>query len=342
MVHYLGRRGLQDMGRDEQNKLLFWYLNCALWGRYSGSTESIIDKDLKILENGNLATGLDDLITELHLWHGDLTILPDHFSGWSLGARFYPLLYLLTRTQDARDWGTGMPLKADLLGRMSRLEVHHIFPKAQLYKKGYQRAEVNALSNFCFLTKTTNLRISDELPQSYFPAVEAAHPGTLHSQWIPRDETRWDIDNYPDFLKERRKLLADAANAFITTLLPSPAFSACSSPCIEAPIPSAAPQAPGGIVSQEEEAALVELNAWMIEHGFPAGTFNHEVIDQNSGQPVVILDLAWPDGIQQGFSQPVAVLLDEENATLKLANEYGFRYVTGVGEFKRYVGETME
>jgi hypothetical protein len=149
----------------------------------------------------------------------------------------------------------------------------------------------------------------------------------------------WDRDNYLDFLKERRKLLADAANAFISTLLPSPAFSACSSRCKESPTLSSTPQAPGGIVSQEEEAALVALNTWMLEQGFPGGNFNHEVIDQNTGQPAVILDLAWPDGIQKGFSQPVAVLLDEESATLKMANEYGFRYFSGVGEFREYVGK---
>ena len=41
-------------------------------------------------------------------------------------------------------WGTGLPLKASLLGKMSRLEVHHIFPKAKLYKREYRRPEVNA------------------------------------------------------------------------------------------------------------------------------------------------------------------------------------------------------
>ena len=114
-----------------------------------------------------------------------LRVEPGHFTGWSLGARFYPVLYLLTRMGEARDWGTGLPLKASLLGKMSRLEVHHIFPKAQLYKRKYKRPEVNALANFCFLTKDTNLDISDRLPEEYFPEVEEAHPGALASQWIP-------------------------------------------------------------------------------------------------------------------------------------------------------------
>ncbi len=88
---------------------------------------------------------------------------------------------------EARDWGTGIPLKANLPGKMSRLEVHHIFPKAQLYSRGFKRAEVNALANFCFLTKETNLEIGDRLPEEYVPKIEERHPGALASQGIPAD-----------------------------------------------------------------------------------------------------------------------------------------------------------
>ena len=76
---------------------------------------------------------LDKLLEQLRLWHGGLRAEPGHFTGWSLGARFYPVLYLLTRMGEAKDWGAGLALKASLLGKMSRLQVHHIFPKAQLY-----------------------------------------------------------------------------------------------------------------------------------------------------------------------------------------------------------------
>jgi hypothetical protein len=146
----------------------------------------------------------------LRLWHGGLSVEPGHFTGWSLSARFYPVLYLLTRMGEARDWGTGLPLKANMLGKMRRLEVHHIFPKAQLYqyRQRYKRAEVNALANFCFLTKDTNLVISDRFPEEYFPEIEANHPGALASQWISHDPALWKIENFRDFLEARKALLA--------------------------------------------------------------------------------------------------------------------------------------
>ena len=126
-------------------------------------------------------------------WSGQATGTAETLAWWAPGrarplhwlepgARFYPVLYLLTRMGESRDWGSGLALKANLLGKMSRLEVHHIFPKAQLYKKDYRRPEVNALANFCFLTKDTNLDISDRCPEEYFLEVQENHPGALESQ----------------------------------------------------------------------------------------------------------------------------------------------------------------
>ena len=58
------------------------------------------------------------------------------------------------------------------------------FPKARLYKHParYTRAEVNAVANYCFLTKSANLATRDRLPEEYFSEVESQHPGALASQ----------------------------------------------------------------------------------------------------------------------------------------------------------------
>jgi hypothetical protein len=64
---------------------------------------------------------VDKLLEQLRLWRGGLRVEAGHFTGWSLGALLSRAL-LLTRMGQARDWGTGLPLKAGLLGKMSRLE----------------------------------------------------------------------------------------------------------------------------------------------------------------------------------------------------------------------------
>src|SRR5258705_5437721 len=121
---------------------------------------------------------------------------------------------MLTRAGRAQDWGTGIELSAHLLGHLSRLQVHHVFPKAMLYKHGYKKSEVNAIANFTFLTQETNLRVSDRDPAVYLEEFVARFPGAVESHWIPTDRTLWRVGNYPAFLTARPQLLAKAANQF--------------------------------------------------------------------------------------------------------------------------------
>ncbi len=332
MVRYLDlRSGALDA--KERDKLLFWFAQAGMWGRFSGSTESYIDQDLAALEGSD--GGLDKLLEQLRLWHGGLRSEPGHFTGWSLGARFYPVLYLLTRMGESKDWGTGLPLKSSMLGKMSKLEVHHIFPKARLYEIGHNRPEVNALANFCFLTKDTNLDISDEFPEVYFPEIEKNHPGALASQWIPLDQALWKIERYRDFLEARRELLAAETNKRMAELLhgdlqwleggAKPAASAPEVGIIHA------------VASEREDEELRALNDWMQAHGLPGGVLAFDFADEVSGEQKAMFDMAWPNGIQEKLTQPVALLLNGNTETVALASRAGFRCFTMIGPFKEYV-----
>lgn len=331
MVRYLDQRN-GTLDAAERDKLLFWFAQAGMWGRFSGSTESYIDQDLAMLEGDG--DSLEKLLEQLRLWHGGLRTEAGHFMGWSLGARFYPVLYMLTRMGDARDWGTGLALKANLLGKLSRLEVHHIYPKAQLYKLKHKRPEVNALGNFCFQTKDTNLKISDRLPEEYFPEIEKRHPGALASQWIPMDPRLWKIQNYREFLAARRELLAAEANKRMADLLHG------DTRWLEGPIKPIAAEKPtivGGVTSEAEEADLESLNDWVEAQGLPRGHVGYDYTDPETGEQRAVFDLAWPDGLQEGLSQPVAVLLNEGNETLSFASSAGFRCFTEIDAFKTYL-----
>ncbi|MDY0104557.1 MAG: DUF262 domain-containing protein [Lentimicrobium sp.] len=328
MVRYLENLngGFNEKNRD---KLLFWYAQAGMWGRFSGSTESFIDKDLNALEASD--NNIDNLIEQLRLWHGGLRVEAGHFTGWSLGARFYPVLYMLTRMGEARDWGTGIPLKANMLGKMSKLEVHHIFPKAKLYDKQYSRSQVNALANFCFLTKETNLNISASYPEVYFEEIETKHPGALASQWIPMDKNLWKIENYLDFLNERQALLAEETNKRMAELLHG------EGQWLEGPAPAPMQMINGGITTESEEKEIEALIEWISEKKLPDGILLYDFSDPETGQQKAIFDLAWPNGIQEELSQPVAVLLNESNEILSIANNAGFRCFTSVKDFKQYI-----
>ena len=335
MARYLDDRGGKLADFKETNKLLYWYVHSFLWGRYAGSTESVLNQDLEIIENGG--NHLDGLIGQLRQNRGDLRLQSEDFLGWSKGARFYPLLYMLTRVCGAKDWESGTDLTSHLLGKLSGLQVHHIFPKALLYKHGYKRPDVNAIANFTFLTQETNLSVSDQDPAKYLSKYEKKHPGVLESHWIPNHRKLWKVENYKDFLAARRELLAKAANDFLDSLM---AAKKGEEKAVPVSIGALA-EIPGGAGSEEEEQLLVETNAWVVETGLPEGELMFELTDEESGEPLAILDLAWPDGLQEGYSQPVALLIDEDEAIEEAANRAGYRFFTNVDEFRNYVREQI-
>ena len=77
---------------------------------------------------------------------------------------------------------------------------------------------VNALANYAFLTKDTNIEISDREPVDYMPAYQAKCPGAIETHWIPMNPELWKVENYEEFLKQRRILLAKAANELLGSL----------------------------------------------------------------------------------------------------------------------------
>ena len=340
MVRYLDRKQ-GTLSEKERDKMLFWFAQAGMWGRYSGSTEAKLDRDLAVLEESG--GNLEALLEEMKSWHGELRIEPEHFTPWGLGTRFYPVLYLLTRIGESRDWGNGLPLRANLLGKMSQLEVHHIFPKARLYKCGLRLSHVHSLANYCFLTKGTNLSIGDRLPEEYFAEIEERHPGALASQWIPGDRNLWEIENYFYFLAARRELLAREANHQFMQLLHGDTERLGTSAAATSADPVAADpvvttEVPlGGISTEVEEGEIEAINDWIKKQGLSRGQISFDLSDETTGTQLAVLDLAWPDGLQPGLSAPVAVLLNEPAEVISMASAAGYRCFTEAAAFRAYV-----
>jgi hypothetical protein len=75
----------------------------------------------------------------------------------------------------------------------------------------------------------------------------------------------------------------------------------------------------------------------VVQQGLPEGENLYELADAQSGELVAVLDLAWPNGLQEGYSQPVAVLLDEGRDIEEAANRAGYLYFTDIEGFQDYV-----
>ena len=161
------------------------------------------------------------------------------------------------------------------------------------------------------------------------------------------DRDLWRVENYLGFLEERKRLLARATNDFLEELLHGPVaeedLAPLDSPSL-ADFTTASDQLTqlgGGIESDEEEEAVLAINDWIAAQGLPQGQLTFELADEKTGAPMAILDLAWPQGLQEEYSQPVALLIDEGPELLALANARGFRYFTSVEDLKRYVQQEV-
>jgi hypothetical protein len=329
MARYWSKIEPAEIGDADRGKLLYWYLHAALWGRHSGSTESMLNQDLDAVERG----GLDGLIQLLRLSRGDLTVRSENLSGAYRGSRFYPLIYMLSRVHGARDLATGNPVSSHLLGKLSRLELHHIFPKALLQEHGYDRAERNALANFCFITQETNLAIGRRDPAEYLPKYESLNPGVLASQWIPSDPELWKPARYQDFLAARRTLLAAAANDFLDGLVAGAAA------------PSAVvlkrPTGERQVAEDPEVLALAALAKEAVTLGLAEPEVDHEVTDGETGEVLAWADLAWPDGVRVGLTDPVAYLAERDDELERRFGELGWRFYTDEAGLRRYFEEVL-
>lgn len=327
LARYLAQRGGQLADHHERDQLLFWYIHTFLWGRYAGSTESVLNQDLSVIEAKDGT--LERLIGQLRQNRGDVRLSPSNFVGWGRNNRFYPVLYMLTRIGHARDWATGLDLSTSV--ERPLLQQHNIFPKDVLYQHRYERAEVNAIANYVFVTPAALSNVEKREPKDYFEELTYRFPGVLESHWLPTDRTLWRVERYRDFLAARQELLATAANAFLDGLragtLPEPAAIAVTSPRTE---------------EREEEAVLLRMcNAWMQQQGLPEGEMLFEIVDPASNTPV-ILDLAWPNGIQQGYNeQPIALLLDEADEVIRAAQRANYQTFTSMPSFYGYVNQKI-
>ncbi|MEU6408242.1 DUF262 domain-containing protein [Microbispora sp. NPDC046933] len=314
-----------------RDRVLFWYVHAALWGRFAGSTETILAQDYDTVER----SGIDGLIAALERWRGgNLEVRPHDFEGSTRGSRFYPLLYMLTRVHGARDFGSGLELHAEMLGKLTSLQVHHIFPKALLYKAGYDRVHVNAVANFCFLTQNTNLAIGKRSPEDYFAEAEDKHPGVLASQWIPMDRDLWRVDRYLDFLQARRELLAGAAQSFLSGLG-------------KGAVPLAAGELrPVAVVADEQDDVRAAQIKAMVEElvrlGYAEPALDSEIADPASGRALAMAEAFWADGLQPGQGKPVVLELDPEVADLPRLEELGYEVFTSVDALLGYATRRNE
>jgi hypothetical protein len=199
-----------------------WYVMSILTNRYAGNPEGSFDYDIKRINNYGVEKYLEDEE------NGQLS---DAFWQYRLTQKFntsvasspYFRLYIAAQVKlNDKGFLSKSISISDLV--LHKGDIHHIFPKNYLKKHNYTRGQYNQIANYVLMQSEINIAISDKSPSEYFDEIykqcnngDLKYGGihtinelkeNLRQQCIPENIDEMQIDDYENFLENRRKLMA--------------------------------------------------------------------------------------------------------------------------------------
>jgi hypothetical protein len=226
---------LRDQGMDEAligRYVQRWFVMSILTSRYSGSPESWFDFDIKNIAKQDVGKYLESIeaaeLSEV-FWNVGLVENLDR------SIRTSPFVSVFFAAQvKANDKGF---LSNDItVGNLisHRGDIHHVFPKEYLKQKYSSRGDYNQIANFVYAQSEINIRIGKKAPKDYFAEIIKQCNGSkirygsidsmeelqknLQANCIPESIFEMTLDNYEDFLKQRRKLMAKKIEGYYKSL----------------------------------------------------------------------------------------------------------------------------
>ena len=203
------------------NKIITkWIYMTTVTYFYSGSTESNVEgmfADLRDIKTADeYVKYLDGFISARFTNDYFRVSLPKELATSSTSSPSW-LGYIAA----INDLGTPMLFSTEILskylvpgasGTKNAIDRHHIFPKNYLKNIGYEDdRDRNQVANYTYIDYATNVAISDKPPIEYVSEYreklgESGYKKTCRENALPEDFEKMD---YQDFLKERRRLMAN-------------------------------------------------------------------------------------------------------------------------------------
>ena len=199
-----------------------WFVMSILTARYSGSPETTFDLDIRNID----AHGAEQYLETIE--KADISdafwefALPQNMDT-SVASSPYFNVFLASQVK-ANDKGF---LSSDISVRdllEGQSNVHHIFPRKYLQDHGLTRGKYNQIANYVIMQSEINIAIGAKPPKVYFAQVnEQCQNGqnryggisdleqlqeNLNSHCIPEGMETKTVEDYDDFLKERRNLIS--------------------------------------------------------------------------------------------------------------------------------------
>ncbi len=189
------------------NELVAWLALAALYHRYSGSSETALDQDLRACRSTD---PVGALLTNLRAARTSLIAEPEDFTGALADRSGLLALYIACVNRGILDFYNGGKVLLQ-----SNVDRHHILPRAQFTE--HERPSADNIANMAFIAGDVNKSIGQAGPEVYLRKVKTR---VLESQCIPTDSALWAIDQAELFWAARRELLAESFNEYVRDSLP--------------------------------------------------------------------------------------------------------------------------
>jgi len=231
---YLRLRDDTTMSEGERKRIVRrWFVMSLLTGRHSGSFESTWEQDIRRIDALGAAGYLkqiEDSTLSDSFWS---VTLPGSLETTSTVSPFFQTFLAAQVAKGAR----GFLSKSITIAAMHQQsgDIHHIVPKAYLRANGYpDRSDYNQVGNYALTETSINISIGDKSPVEYMGLVQAQIASgnlslgeitseedlarNLAENAVPASIASVTAGSYPEFLQERRKLMAEAIRVYYQDL----------------------------------------------------------------------------------------------------------------------------
>jgi hypothetical protein len=231
-VLYLVLREQGEQPSQIERLVRRWFVMSVLTGRYSGSPETAFDRDIRQID----LRGADEYLGTVEeaelgtaFWQAGLPMQMD--TPVASSPYFKVFLAAQVRANDKGFLSRDITVR-DLIAH--RGDVHHLFPRSFLKKKGLTRSRYNQIANYVMMQSEINIQIGDRSPSEYFSELlescrmgRAAYGGisdieelrsNLAAHCIPEGIEEFDAQDYDRFLQGRRRSIAAKIRAYYETL----------------------------------------------------------------------------------------------------------------------------
>lgn len=231
-VVYLKLRSQGIPPHDIEKFVRRWFAMSVLTGRYSASPESSMDFDIRQIASrsfGEFLQAVEDAELSDAFWDAGLV------QSLNTSVSSSPYLNVFWAAQiKANDKGflSRDITVTDLVSHKG--DIHHIFPRDYLKKNGFKRGQYNQIANYVYMQSEINIKIGNKAPQAYFKELSeqcnggAAKYGAISDTAILKDNLvlncipdsifQMTLENYDDFLRERRGLMAQKMKDYYFSL----------------------------------------------------------------------------------------------------------------------------